>query len=255
MQVPAGFLRAKHTILFTETTPQGCRSAVAAVMDAFWTPFCRSTSERRGFSPCINLVVQQLLCLRFVARLLSPETDSNKLTKAYETKKSYRVAGLLSTESRTVKSQQLLHQAEGFNVTSLFLLCGWSSEWLNRDPVLRLLRCRSLIVACERKQEAVQVRVKRSGSGKKHDYPDPSWLLPSVQFRLPVLLMRPLRRSCFWGSILVLKVGAFLPNTFCLGARQPCLLVVSISVCHTSTWLARSCNATKPKSQGPAHGR
>ena len=64
-----------------------------------------------------------------------------------------------------------------------------------------------------------------------------------------------LRRSCFCGSILVLKVGAFLPNTFCLGARQPCLLVVSISVCQTFTWLARSCNATKLKSQGPAHSR
>ena len=34
---------------------------------------------------------------------------------------------------------------------------------------------------------------------------------------------------------------------FCLGARQPCLLVVFISVCHASMWLARSCNATKPK--------
>ena len=49
------------------------------------------------------------------------------------------------------------------------------------------------------------------------------------------------------GSILVPKVGAFLPNMFCLGARPPCMLVVSISVCHTSMWLARSCNATKPK--------
>ena len=48
--------------------------------------------------------------------------------------------------------------------------------------------------------------------------------------------------------------GVFYP-TRSVWARQPCLLVVSISVCRTLTWLARSCNATKPKSQGPAHGR
>ena len=36
------------------------------------------------------------------------------------------------------------------------------------------------------------------------------------------------------------KVGAFLSNMFCLGTGQPCLLVVSTSVCHASMWLAGS---------------
>ena len=34
----------------------------AAVMDAFWTPFCRSTSERRGFSSHLALI---WLCSNF----------------------------------------------------------------------------------------------------------------------------------------------------------------------------------------------
>ena len=55
---------------------------------ALWTPSCRFTSERRGFSshPAFNSFVQHLLCLRFVSRL-SPATDSDKLTKAHEAKK------------------------------------------------------------------------------------------------------------------------------------------------------------------------
>ena len=35
----------------------------------------------------MNLVVQHLLCLRFVSRLLSPVTDSDKLAKPHEKKK------------------------------------------------------------------------------------------------------------------------------------------------------------------------
>ena len=62
----------------------------------------------------------------------------------------------------------------------------------------------------------------------------------------PSLLIGLLPRNCFCGSILVLKVGTF---------ERASILLVSRFHCHTSTWLARSCNATKLKSQGPAHSR
>ena len=58
-------------------------------MDAFWTPSCRSTSERRGFSSHLALI--RLYSIVFVLACfssLSPVTDSDKLTKAHETKKT-----------------------------------------------------------------------------------------------------------------------------------------------------------------------
>ena len=44
--------------------------------------------------------MQQLLCLRFVSRLLSPVTDSDKLTKAHETKKITLPRAALGAEPR-----------------------------------------------------------------------------------------------------------------------------------------------------------
>ena len=63
--------------------------SVTAGLDARWTPSCRFTSERHGLSshPALIRFVQHLLCLRVVSRL-SSATDSDKLTKALEAKKS-----------------------------------------------------------------------------------------------------------------------------------------------------------------------
>ena len=47
--------------------------SVTAVMDALWTPSCRSTTERRGFSS-------------------HPALIRHKLTKAHEAKKNARIA-------------------------------------------------------------------------------------------------------------------------------------------------------------------
>ena len=70
--------------------------SVTAGLDARSTPSCRFTSERRGLSSHLALIrfVQHLLCLRFVSRL-SSATDSDKLTKAHEAKKT-DVTGLLA---------------------------------------------------------------------------------------------------------------------------------------------------------------
>ena len=63
--------------------------------------------------------------------------------------------------------------------------------------------------------------------------------------------MRPLAAKLLLRLDSSAKSGGVLLNMFCLGAGQPCFLVVAIPVCHTSMWLATvdGRNSAPPKTE------